>query len=724
MSVVRSMLCVATTSLLGLAMTVSPASATTDPGTLTGEGGAFAEPIVIQLINDASTSISPEYVGYEPLDVDSGREAFADGDADFAVSEYPLTASEQAEAASIGRSYTYVPFAAVPVDIGVNLLQSTDTASTPNTSSAYLDDMQFTQDQLFCLFTPVCGSQFPDGRDWDTAPFLADTSAANAAACQAANDPNALACQQLTVDDTSGSGGSLPIQVQIQQVPDASLTALETLFANSPATQSQWNAWASKEPLAPGTSSNPQDELWPSDSGNGKDQDVEKALFPEDPDISTPADEPLNEYPIYPDVADEYSNNGSIAALPSDWMAPYIPQAKVQNGAGDYVLGTTMSAQAALSDASVASNNLVTFPANDPNPNAYPLTQMSYLIVPTSGLSAVKDASLAKLIDFILSSAGAADIEAGGATPITESSDPALYAADSAVATQLQSLAAAAATSTATTTPTTTTAPISSGTSSATTAMTTSSASSTASAVATEASGITPKGYKEDGLDSVGSAGGTFVGTVQGTRFSIDVPAGDFDATTQLEISSAPATSVTSSELPQGDKPMLALALTLSQGGIAITSKLASPIKVTLDSLGIASDASLLVFDSAKAAYTTVSETDQVTNVVAVTGELSFDIASDPEVALVEPPATVRSTSPTNSGTTGSSKDVAGTSKVATTSASESAGSTTSPSGSGSGATLAFTGFSPMPLAASGAFLLICGEAARRRRRRPAVRSR
>ncbi len=109
---------------LGLTTAMSQsAGATTDPGTLAGEGGTFLQPVVTKLIDDASSNLDGLFGGYVATGLDPGIADFVGTapnafNADFAVSERPLTSAEQATATTDGRAFAYVPIAATPVAIG------------------------------------------------------------------------------------------------------------------------------------------------------------------------------------------------------------------------------------------------------------------------------------------------------------------------------------------------------------------------------------------------------------------------------------------------------------------------------------------------------------------------------------------------------------------------------------------------------------------------------
>jgi ABC-type phosphate transport system substrate-binding protein len=112
--------------LLTLAAIVGalPASAadTTDPTTLVGEGGSFLTPLTDLLLKADTAGIAPLNPSYTDANLDNAITDFiGDGpgsfDADFVVSERPLTTDEAATAKSNGRTFAYVPFAATPVAV-------------------------------------------------------------------------------------------------------------------------------------------------------------------------------------------------------------------------------------------------------------------------------------------------------------------------------------------------------------------------------------------------------------------------------------------------------------------------------------------------------------------------------------------------------------------------------------------------------------------------------
>src|SRR6202042_1624702 len=143
-------------------------------------------------------------------------------------------------------------------------------------------------------------------------------------------------------------------------------------------------------------------------------------------------------------------NLGDVFPLSSVWAgAPQgtpwnIPTAALQNAALQFVAPSSAAAQASEADATFDSTtNLVTFNANPNDAAAYNnyMMEESYLVVPTSGLTASKASKLAQYIRFVTGPVAASDEETLGAAPPT----PAMVAADLKVATQLDSEAATSA---------------------------------------------------------------------------------------------------------------------------------------------------------------------------------------------------------------------------------------------------------------------------------------
>ena len=145
-------------SSIGLsAITSSPAQATTDTGTLSGEGGTFLQPVVTKLVGDASSNFGGLYGSYVATGLDTGIADFIGSgqgqfNADFAVSERPLTSTELATAKANGRSFAYVPFAATPVAIGTLVPDSSYHGETDISSAQLCPHISMTVADLGAVF--------------------------------------------------------------------------------------------------------------------------------------------------------------------------------------------------------------------------------------------------------------------------------------------------------------------------------------------------------------------------------------------------------------------------------------------------------------------------------------------------------------------------------------------------------------------------------------------
>ena len=118
-----------------------------------------------------------------------------------------------------------------------------------------------------------------------------------------------------------------------------------------------------------------------------------------------------------------------------------IPTAAIQNAAHKFVSPSEAAAAASEADATMdPTTNLVTFAPNANNTTAYNNYMMveSYLVVPTSGLSAAKASKLAQYIRFVVGPVAQSDETTLGSAPPT----PSMVAADLKVATQLDGEAA------------------------------------------------------------------------------------------------------------------------------------------------------------------------------------------------------------------------------------------------------------------------------------------
>jgi ABC-type phosphate transport system substrate-binding protein len=426
------------TVLLSLGLTTAmpqSAGATTDPGTLAGEGGTFLQPVVTKLIDDASSNLDGLFGGYVATGLDPGIADFVGTgpdafNADFAVSERPLTSAEQATATTDGRAFAYVPFAATPVAIGAVVPDSDYSGGDTITAGQLCPHIDMTVADVGALFGI-------DGTDpvntWNDSRFTCSNSLVlgSEGVTIAANDDPTMANYALMalLDSNSTSQGYFS-------------AGLQSAFSANAAT----------------TTSTTPSEKWPYTGtyviAGGDDPFIGKLLT-----INTTDNVPSN-------LASDWLLGGTFP-ISSVWTgaplgAPWdIPTAAVQNAEGAYVAPSAAAAAAAEADATLAktsdptTNNLVTFnstPSDAASYNSY-LMEETYLVVPTNGLPANKDLALADLIRFALGPKGQTDIKSFGAAPATSAMDT----AGLAVAAQLDADAAATAPSTAASSTTATT---------------------------------------------------------------------------------------------------------------------------------------------------------------------------------------------------------------------------------------------------------------------------
>ena len=180
-------------------------------------------------------------------------------------------------------------------------------------------------------------------------------------------------------------------------------------------------------------------------------------------------------------------NLGDVFPLSSVWAdapegTPWnIPSAALQNAAGKFVPPSESAAAAAEGDATMdPTTHLVTFNANANDVAAYNNYMMveSYLVLPTTGLTAEKAQKLAQFIRFVTGPVATSDMEVLGSAPPT----PAMVTADLKVATELDSEGENSASSSSTGT---------SGTSTTSTTSTTLTTSTTSTTVAVASAALT-----------------------------------------------------------------------------------------------------------------------------------------------------------------------------------------------------------------------------------------
>ncbi len=400
----------------------TPSGATTDPTTLSGQGGSFLQPVMEKLISDDGGTLAPLFGAYTNTDIDAGIASFVGSgpgafSADFAVSERPLTSAEVAKAAADGRSFAYVPFAATPVAIAT-LVPTADwglSASQSITSADFCQHMPMSVTELGELFGSDSGDPLTK---WGDA--------------------------RINCPETGGGSTADNVNVSLWANLDPSMAndALMSLLDSNPTSKAYFDAGLKGAGSL--TTDDTPSELWPY-SGNtipgGDDPLIGKLLG-----LNSETNAPSN------DAVDWAL--GAIAPLSNVWTgAPLgvpwnLPTAAVDNAAGDPVVPSAAAATAAEGDATLAStsspttDNLVTFQARTTDASAYNnyLMEESYLVVPTNGLSAAKAAGLAQFIRFVVGSEGQQDITDFGAAGAT----PAMVTADLKVAAELDAVSVAA----------------------------------------------------------------------------------------------------------------------------------------------------------------------------------------------------------------------------------------------------------------------------------------
>jgi hypothetical protein len=473
-------------SLAALATALpAPAGAdTTDPTALVGEGGSFLTPVT-DLLLKADTGLAPLNPQYTDANLDNAISDFVGNgpnsfDADFVVSERPLTSADAATATTNGRTFAYVPFAATPV--GVATLAVCNPAGLTGNSTTAL-----------CQKVPL------------TAPLVALLFTFNLTSSAVSPNQGLLSSLSGWSDPRLSQGNGQPIpnsgiyQAQTLE-PSAENTALMAYLDSDPAAKELFdNALNNPESRATTKSDTPS-ETWPF-QGTHAFIGGDAGLVGKELNIDAETDTPS---------AVISWNLGDVFPLSSVWTgAPQgtpwnIPTAAIQNAAGKFVAPSEAAAAASEADATMdPTTNLVTFNGNANDAAAYNnyLMVESYLVVPTSGLTAAKAQKLAQYIRFVVGPIGQSDEATLGAAPPTS----AMVAADLKVATELddESATSASTSTNAASGGSTTSTTAASGSSTTTTTVAAASASATSASTSSGGTGNTGSGA---GLATTGAA--------------------------------------------------------------------------------------------------------------------------------------------------------------------------------------------------------------------------
>jgi hypothetical protein len=460
----------------------APASADTDPTALVGEGGSFLTPVT-NLLLKADSGLAPLNPQYNDANVDGAIADFVGTApntfaADFVVSERPLTSDETATAKANGRTFAYVPFAATPVAVAT-LAVCNPSGLSGNSTAALCQDIPLTVPLVAGLFTANL-----------TSP---------------ASTPNVGLPLNLT-----GWGDSRLTQANGQPIPNSGIYQASTLEPS--AENSALMALLDSDPTGkelldnalntPGsnavTTSDTPSETWPF-HGIHAVVGGDAGLIGKELSINAETNAP-SELETWTGLGTGAAGPDDVFPLSSVWTgAPQgtpwnIPTAAIQNAAGKFVAPSEAAAASSEADATMdPATNLVTFAPNATNDTAYNNYMMveSYLVVPTSGLTAAKASKLAQYIRFVVGPVAQSDEETLGSAPPSA----AMNAADLKVANQLDTEAASTAASSSND-PTST---------SATT--TTTSTSTTVAATASTAAGTTGNTGSGDSGSSLASTG-------------------------------------------------------------------------------------------------------------------------------------------------------------------------------------------------------------------------
>jgi ABC-type phosphate transport system substrate-binding protein len=434
---VIGILSVALVSLAALSTALpAPDGADTDPTTLVGEGGSFLTPVTDVLLK-ADSGLAPLNPTYEDANLDNAVGDFAGTapgtfSADFVVSERPLTSTEAATAEANGRAFAYVPFAATPVAVAT-LAVCNPNGLLGNSTTPLCKDIPLTVPDVALLFTSNL-----------TSPAVTPNQGLPTN-LTGWGDP------RLTQANDQAIPQDGVYQAQTLE-PSAENTALLALLDSDPTAKELLDNALNNPGSNALTQSDTPSETWPfhgvhayvgGDAGLiGKELNI---------DAETNA----------PSVLGEWGGLGAgtgvddVFPLSSVWAGapegtPWnIPMAAVQNAAGTFVPPSTAAAASSESDATLdPATNLVTFAANAKNTTAYNSYLMveSYLVVPTTGLTAAKAQKLAQYIRFVVGPVAQSDETTLGSAPPT----PAMVTADLKVANELDQEAATASSASST----------------------------------------------------------------------------------------------------------------------------------------------------------------------------------------------------------------------------------------------------------------------------------
>lgn len=325
-----------------LPATAQPAPAPA-PIVIKGGGDTFSAPIINAIgfgLGKASPPVEADYAGRGSDQLSE----FIDGKLDFAVSDVTLS-SEEAAALAKRTQYAYAPIAAGPLVFMYNLVRQNGTEESAE--STRIKDLKLSPPTLAAVFT----GQVPSGQ-W--------------------RDPMIAA-------DYGKPLGLEIINDRIRPVVRADASGASFILT-------QWFDKVAKD-------------RW--------DTYTKAAKAPSGPQREYPALEPNVARQVADDgVAGFVAKNrrfsddsgGGMTSLtyttPANAKTVNLPVMAVKNAAGNYAQPTAEGVLSALGAAQVNADNTLTLNFDAPKADAYPLSIVSYAIVPTSGLPPEKGRAL------------------------------------------------------------------------------------------------------------------------------------------------------------------------------------------------------------------------------------------------------------------------------------------------------------------------------------------
>jgi len=320
----------------------APAGAQSTGVSLDGAGDSFAQPFLGAIGPGLSQGNDGFELDYLAVGSDA-KDDFAKGDFDFVVDQVPLTAAQVSALNASGRGFAYAPLALGAVAFPYNLRPAAG-------SDARITDLKLSPKTLTAIFS---GSVGGGALDWENSPeIIADNGG------------------KLTVNDSSIR--------RVTRLDASGTTALLTAWFLT-VDRPTWVAFTTQV-KAP----NPDQPQWtfPDNGGAGR-QNGDSAVVDS----------------VAKQVRGGVGGFGSIGYASSAYTTELkVPTVRLKNSSGAFVAPTADAMEAAIRSSTVNADNVVQLDFDPPAAAAYPLTVVSYAIVPTTGLTAAKRAALVKFL--------------------------------------------------------------------------------------------------------------------------------------------------------------------------------------------------------------------------------------------------------------------------------------------------------------------------------------